>query len=458
MEKDLTKGSILKNLFVVSMPTMIGFSFQMVYDLVDLFWIGKISSSAIAGVTVFTTIFWVIEAVNEVIGVSSISLISQSFGKKEYTKTGIAIEQTIGFKFTVAIGASVFFIFFLKPILGFFMTGGDLQYGLDYGYLRIFFLPLMFSSFSINTALRSIGDAKTPMKLMIVVSLLNMILDPIFMFDYIPISIFGNEYVFYGLNYGIKGAAYATIISQTLAFLYGGYILFRGKGRIKPRLTKVFHLKKVYCLKLIKIGLPNGFEVLARNLASSFVLKYVTVFGSLAVAAFGIGGRIFGFAFMPLIGLNMGGASMVGQCLGAEKLDRARKTAYFSAVVSATIMVLFSILAFGFGDNIVSAFTKDAQVIKYGQDFLIYGSFGLIFIGIAFGLASVFSGSGYNFPFFVGGLVSKWMFQIPFLIICISVLHLNITFVWLSYVLSDVMEFVVGFYFYKKGKWLKYRA
>lgn len=84
----------------------------MIYDLVDLFWIGRISSDAIAGVTIFSTIFWVVESLNEIIGTSSISLISQAYGKKDSERTNLSIEQTISFKFLVAVVASAFLILF----------------------------------------------------------------------------------------------------------------------------------------------------------------------------------------------------------------------------------------------------------------------------------------------------------------------------------------------------------
>src|SRR6056297_1645551 len=142
MSRDLTKGNIFHELLVMSVPTMIGFSFQMIYDIVDIFWIGKISSEAIAGVTVFTTLFWVVESLNEIIGVSSISLISQAYGKSDTKRTNRAIEQTITFKFIVALIAAVLLGIFLKPVMNIFGNKNVVSYGLDYGYIRLFFLPI----------------------------------------------------------------------------------------------------------------------------------------------------------------------------------------------------------------------------------------------------------------------------------------------------------------------------
>src|SRR5690606_38853023 len=186
MEKDLTQGPLLRQILTMSIPTMIGYAAQMVYDLVDIYWVGKISSEAVAGVTLFSTIFWIVTALNEIIGSSSISLISQAYGQKDYEQTKIAIEQTISFKFLMASIAAVLIAVLLKPLMLLFSEADVVQHGLDYGYIRLFFLPIMFSSYSINTVFRCIGDSKIPMSIMILVSFLNVILDAVFMFETIP--------------------------------------------------------------------------------------------------------------------------------------------------------------------------------------------------------------------------------------------------------------------------------
>ncbi|MGM0640095.1 MAG: MATE family efflux transporter [Thermotogota bacterium] len=450
MTRDLTKGNIFKNLIMMSVPTMIGFSAQMVYDLVDIFWIGKISSEAIAGVTIFTTLFWVIESLNEIIGVSSISLISQAFGRKDIKETKLAIEQTITFKFIMATLAAIILSIFLEPLMGLFGSNVVVDFGLEYGYIRLFFLPIMFSSYSVNTALRCIGDSYTPMLIMIFVSILNIILDPLMMFETVPLLNIP------GFNLGIFGAAIATIISQSIAFLVGFYILFSGIRGIKPSLKGLFKLNLHIDKELITIGLPNGIEVFLRNISNTLVLSFVAIFGNSAIAANGIAGRIFGFAFMPLLGFSMGGSTVVGQSLGANMIKRSVKTTKIASLVSSFFMIIFTIIVIFFGDNILSLFTEDVEVIRYGTEFLIYGSIGLVFLGYYFGITTAFSGSGYNFPIFVSSIISRWAVQIPCLFIAISIFELPIIWIWLSYVFGDLMETFIGIVFYKKGKW-KYK-
>jgi len=447
MSRDLTKGNIFHELLIMSIPTMIGFSFQMFYGIVDIFWIGKISSEAIAGVTIFTTIFWVIESLNEIIGVSSISLISQSFGKNDIERTNRAIEQTITFKFIVAFIAAILLSFFLKPVMGIFAETHVVNLGLEYGYIRLFFLPIMFSSFSANTALRCIGDAKTPMIIMIITSILNIILDPILIFDRVPILDIP------GFNFGIKGAAIATIISQSIAFIIAFYILFSGKEGIKPSIKNLLKLDKKLDYKLITIGLPNGIQVFLRNLAHSVILKFVSIFGSTAIAAFGIGGRIFGFAFMPLIGFSMGGSAIVGQSLGDDNIDRAKKTGLVAGFSLTVTMLVFSVIVILFGDNIIGLFTSDTEVIRMGSQFLEYGTIGLIFIGFGYGLTTVFSGSGFNMPYLISTTISRWIIQIPLLLIFIQLFDLPIKWVWISFIFGDLIELFVFYFYYRSDKW-----
>jgi len=450
MAKDLTKGSIFKELLWMSIPTSIGFTFQMIYDLVDIYWIGMISKEAIAGVGIFSTVFWVVEALNEIIGVSSISLISQSYGKKDIKKTNLAIEQTIAFKFFVALIGALFFAIFLEPIMKIFGDEIVTQYGLNYGYIRIFFLPIMFSSFSVNTALRNIGDSKTPMNIMILASILNILLDPILIFDKIP---FIN---LPGLGLGVKGAAVATIISQSIAFAIGFYILFSGKKGVKPSIKGLFKLNWEIDKKLLTIGLPNGLEVFARQMSMTIILYFVSIFGTSVVSGYTIAGRIFGLAFMPLVGLSMGGSAIVGQSLGAEKVDRAEKTAKISAYTTTFLTLIFMIIVFLFSKNIIGIFSKDIEVIKYGSEFLVFSSFGLLFVAYAFGIGIVFPGSGYNTPYLFMSIGSRWLVQIPLLYLFINIMHLPVIWVWLSFVFGDLFEFFIAMYFYKQGKW-KYK-
>ncbi|EGO88642.1 MATE family efflux transporter [Clostridium botulinum C] len=446
--KKLFEGNILKNLLKMSIPTMLGYLFQSAYDLVDLIWIGKISSSAVAAATIFTTIFWTVDILNEIIGTSSVSVISQSYGTGDNEKTTIAIEQTLIFKALVAVIAAILMFIFLKPLISFFTDDPIVrENALEYGYIRIFFLPIMFSSFTINTAFRCIGDAKKPMIVMIVAAIFNVVLDPLFMFENIP----GTHIP--GFNMGIFGAALATVISTTIAFLLALVIFITQEKHIKLKFKRLFKLDWNTDKKLLTIGVSSGFQMLSKNLAGIMVLKFVAFYGTDSVAAIGIGNKLCNFTNMPILGLSMGASAIVGQCLGGNKIEKAKEAATKAGFLGIIIMTFSAMLIFVFPNFIMKIFISNDEVISIGTSMLRIISLGLIATGLTMGIGSVFPGSGYNLPYFIASFIARWCGQIPLLYLVVRVIKLPIIGVWWVFAVADILEMIVVIVFYKKGKW-----
>ncbi|MDD2504572.1 MAG: MATE family efflux transporter, partial [Clostridia bacterium] len=187
MTQTTEKKSLLSGILTLSIPTMLGMMFDMLYELVDMAWVAKLSINSVAAVTIFATIWWILNMVNDIVGTSSVTIISRYFGSGNREKTIEAIEQTIIFKFLLAlvVGILMSFIipYILSPLAG---NSQVLEESVLYGRIRLITLPLAFSSYSVNTALRCIGDAKKPLYIMAISGILNMILDPIMIFDVIP--------------------------------------------------------------------------------------------------------------------------------------------------------------------------------------------------------------------------------------------------------------------------------
>lgn len=453
MKRDLTKGSIFGNLLAMSLPSIVGFLILSLYDIIDLFWIGRISKEAVAGVTVFSTIFWMTEVLNEIIGTSSVSLISQSYGAGDKDKARLACEQTLIFKFIVAVISAAILLLSVKNVVMFFSDDPIVtRSALDYGYARIWFLPIFFSMYSVNTILRCVGDAKKPMYIMIVSSVLNMILDPIFMFDTIP-------YVgLKGLGLGVKGAAYATVLSLCISFAWGFSFIVTGKTNIKIDIRNLTKLDWELDKKLITIGLPTGMESLLRNLSGFIVIKIVGVLGTAMLATAGIGIRLMNLVFMPILGLFLGSGTIVGQNLGCDQVDRAKKTAHATALLGASMISLAALIAVIAPRMIMRFFTDDLEVISLGVSMIRIVLPGMIPLGIGFGLACVFSGSGYNLPMLISCVASRWFAQIPFLVIMMHFYGVTANIIWISFVITEIVEMSVSVYFYRQGKWIENRV
>lgn len=458
MERDLTKGGVVGNLLAMSVPTVLGMLGQTLYDVVDLIWVGRISAKAVAGVTLFATIFWLVEVLNEVIGVSSIALITQSFGSGDQERTARVVEQTVVFKVFVAIISAVFMYIGLEPTLRFFTNDVEvLQSALDYGRLRIFFLPVFFATYSCFTALRSTGDPASQMWIMLGSTILNAVLAPVFMFDAIPFV--GGR----GLGLGVFGAALATVIAITLSFVLGFSLLVSGKARVKLSLKGLFVLDRRIDGKLITIGLPSGGEMLARQFAALVTTKFVAFYGTDAIAALGIGNRIAGLVFMPLFGLMSGGGTIVGQCLGAGRIDRAERTARAASLLGGTTVSLMMAIAFIFPRPILGLFVDAPEVIALGIPMLRIFGIAFAMVSFAIALGCVFSGSGHNMPFLVSSLVGRWGVQVPILVFATLILprlgfEPGLIAIWLSFLGSDFVESILLFRAYHKGVWKHVRV
>ncbi len=453
VKRDLTKGNITKNLLVVSMPTMFGFFAQTLYDFIDMIWIGKISAQAVAGVAIFSTIFWIADIFNEIIGISSISLISQSYGAGQTDKAKQIIEQTIFFKMIVSIIMAIILIIILKPLSLFFSDESMvIRHILDYGIIRSLFLPFMFSSFSVNTAMRCTGDARHPMIIMTVTALLNIILDPILMFDTIP----GTPIP--GLGWGIQGAAIATVFSTFIAFSAGLLILLTGRSYIRISFSGLFRLTKENVKKLSIIGLPTGLEMFFRQGAQFLLLKFVSLYGTHALATFGIGMRLFNLVFLPLLGLAMGGSAVTGQNLGANQINRTHQTALSAAFLGSIITGMIAAVTFIFPEQIIQLFINQSQVIEIGKNMIYIIAPSFIAVALSMGLNTVFAGSGYNLPYLISGIVSRWFFQIPFSALVVYVFDLSISYIWIGFLVAEFIELLVILIYYQQGKWKNTRV
>ncbi len=455
MERDLTRGGIPGHLLAMSVPVMLGFLAQTLYDLVDLFWIGRLpeASSALGGVTIFLQLLWVVEFLNQVIGMSSVSMISQSYGAGRLERTRKVIEQTLVFKGLVALAAGLLGLAILRPSVGLYTRDPQvIGAALGYGRLRLLCLPLMFCSYSVITALRSIGDARRPMYVLLFCAVLNAVLDPLLMFRRVPFL--GLP----GLGLGVFGASLATVLATAISFGLGLWFLFTGRTRVRLTWAGLLRLEPEIDRQLLTIGLPSGAENLVRNGAQAAVLKVVSLYGTAAVAALGIVYRLFTFALMALVGLHMGAGTVAGQNLGAERLDRAQAACRAAVLLGLALMLLLGAAAWVWGRPLLALFTTDPKAIELGLPLLRIFCLALLVLAFTFGLGSAFGAAGFNLPFLVSSLAAKLGFQLPFLLLLRLAFEAPLTVVWGSFLGTELVELAVVWRFYRSGRWLKVRV
>ncbi len=436
--------NIFKQLTILSWPIILAFSMQVGYNIVDIFWVGKLGATAIAAVSLAGNVFFIILAVGQILGSGTIALVAQFYGAKQIDNANNIIKQSLLLVSIIALPVCISGFIFAKQIM--FLLGGQADVLIiSTSYLRIIFIGFFFQliSFTINYAFRGIGDMKTPMKIMLVATIINLILDPLLIF---------------GLGFfprlEVQGAAIATVIAKCASFLFGFIILIKGRSGIKLNIFKKWYLKTKVVKTILSVGIPVGISYGLMAFSNMAVFRIVSSFSEYALAALGIGIRILQLASLPVVSIGIATTTLAGQSLGARDIKKTMQIGNISMLFSTAITIFFGIIFVTNAKFLVSIFTQNPQVINYGLQFMQIVSLYLVFIGITMSLTGVFRGAGDTLPPMFAGLF-KLALLIALAILFSQNLRMGITGVWWAIFISYSIETIIITIWYASGKWHK---
>ena len=381
--RDLTEGSILRSVLHLGIPTIAISLLQSGFNLVDMFFVGKLGATALAAVTVSGIVIALLITVAVGISIGTLSLVARFWGAKSYRQAALVVGQS----FYISLLLSIFFgiggWFVARPLLCFLGGKGEVL-ELAVVYFRIIsagaWTIFIFVTFS--SALRGAGDAWTPFKIMAFGVVLNCILDPILIFGWGGIP-----------PMGVHGSALATVFSRLATT--GIIILLAKKGRTHLDLSGVFGRINLPLMgRIIRIGFFSSAEMLIRSLAVIGLLKIVSPFGTAALAAYGIGTRIRIIAMMPGVGMGYAAGTLVGQNLGAGLPDRGRKSTWLAWKIYGVLLMPVILVLLLFSGNVVGFFNRDPLVLAEGIKLINYIAISLIFLSFTLVLGKALHGAG----------------------------------------------------------------
>lgn len=348
----MTETPVPKLVGTLAVPTIISMLVSSIYNMADTFFVAKLGTSAAGAVGIVFSLMAVIQAVGFGLGMGSGTNISRLLGEKRnkdadtVASTGFFSALTFGLILTIT---GTIFIDSLMKNLG--ATKTILPYARDYARYILFGAPIMCTSFVMNNILRSEGKAALSMVGITFGGILNMILDPIFIFVF---------------NLGISGAAIATLLSQCISFSILLSYFLRKKSTTRLHIKNISHKIETYFL-IIKSGLPSLCRQALASTATIILNVSAAVYGDSAVAAMSIICRIFMFTMSAMIGLGQGLQPVVGYNYGAKKYERVKEAVFFTGKIGTMVMTSFAILGFIFAEDIMKLFRKeDIEVIIIG--------------------------------------------------------------------------------------------
>jgi putative MATE family efflux protein len=417
---------------------MIGFAAMVIYELTDMFWVARIGTAEVAAVTLFASFAWVLSSINSLVGAGSVPVISRRFGEKDLDGTVNAIKQTLVMKFLIGLPMGIVGFFVIDRILGLMTSDQDVvRLGVAYGRIFLAGLPFMFTSYTVYTAFRGIGDAPKAMYVMLFSTGLNMALDPLFIVKF---------------NMGVEGAAIATVISAVCGVGVGLWMLRFGSGPVKIRF-RGYRIDTSVMSRILRVGFPPFIESLARGTSFWLFAIFVAHFGTLVVASYGICLRIFELGIVFAVGLELGASAIVGQNIGAGKPDRAGTTARNAGLLALGLAITLSTIEIVFGQQIMQVFGNSPEVKIRGAEVLMYFAISQPFAATAIALSSAFFGSGNTWPPTITGLLTSWGFQIPLTAVFIYVLGSTATVMWILMILANVIYLGMLVVWFRRGKW-----
>lgn len=443
---DFTEGSISGSVLKMGLPSMIGFLAQQFYAVADMFWVSRLpeGESGVAAVTFFVNLMWMLFAFNSLIGPGSVAIISRRYGEKDFDRAEAAIKETIILKLFFGLLLNLVGLIFLPDMLKLLGAEGQAyELGVVYGRIMILGLPIMYSVFSIFTALRGVANPNLAMALMLGSNILNIILAPLLMFGWIGFP-----------KWGIAGAGIATVTSVTLTFLVGIGLFFTDRVNVRLHWRGKVKVSVTSMWKMVWLGVPAWLGELSFALSRLLITPIVASFGTAVVAAYGTSLQVMGFGITIIVGIGLGLSSLIGHNIGSQKPERAKATADHALMLSVGIMSAFALLAFALAPYYMKIFFSHEETIRHGVTLLRITALSYPFFGAFIMLEQIHLGVGLNTPFMIISIVHSWGFQVLPAVIVTQLLGLSVNAVWWVITLSSVLTTAIFYTYYRRGRWL----
>jgi putative MATE family efflux protein len=412
----------------LSTPAIIGMMVQALYNLVDAVFVGRgVGTLGIGGITVSFPIMMIIMAFAQTIGIGGASIISRRKGEGKVEDEAYTFGNMVLLSLMISVFILIVGLIFMVPVLKLFgATETLLPSATEYFGVIILGTPLLSFAMTVNNAARAEGNAKVAMGTMLVGAVLNIILDPVFIF---------------GLGMGVRGAAVATVISQGASALFLFIYFASGKSEIRVGIS---YLRLRW--PIVKEIFAVGSSAFARAAAGSIMVAIVNntlarYGGDTAIAAFGIIFRVVHFVFMPMMGITQGLQPILGFNYGAKQYDRVKQSFNLASISASLYGLVFFIIIIAIPRTIFSAFSRDPELLSVGTTALRYMVLMLPLIGFQVVGSGLFQALGKAIEALVLSLSRQVLILIPMVIVL--PLLFGIGGVWLSFPFSDALSFII---------------
>lgn len=444
-EQNFTEGSINRAIFLLSIPMILEMAMESVFALVDIFFVSRLNNSdSVAVIGLTESILAIVYSLAMGISMGATAMVARRVGEKDPQGAAVASVQAIFLGVGLSLLISLSGVIFYEDILR-LMGASESVISIGSGYTFWMFAGNMsiMMLFLINGIFRGAGNAAIAMRSLWIANILNIILDPIFIFGWGPVPALG-----------VEGAAIATNIGRSVGVAFQLYYLFSSKGIVKLN-AKNFVLDWEVIKRLVNVSLGATGQFLISSASWIFLARIIAQFGSAAVAGYTIAIRVIIFTILPSWGMANAAATLVGQNLGAGQPERAEKSVWKAGFMNMVFLGLVSIVFYFASEAILKFFTQDVEVIDYGTRCLQIVAFGYIMYGYGMVISQSFNGAGDTKTPTILSFCGFWLFQIPLAYFLAMKTSLQTDGVFWAIAIAESAMAIAGIIIFRRGNWKK---
>jgi len=424
------KDDPFKSMWRLAVPIMIGMGIQTLYTIIDMIFIGRLGGDAIASVAFNMPIFFFVMGLSFGLGNGVTASIARFIGSNDKVNADNSAEHAVAMASAISLILTVSGLLFGKQILLFIGCTNDIL-PLAWDYLKVSCYGISFGVFSgfFRSILAGEGEMKLPMIVAGLGTILNTILDPIF--------------IFY-MDLGVAGAAWATTISQIVVCLVFIYMLFVKNHTYVRFKLKDFSYSSYIIYDIIKVGIPVSMSMVVMALGQLVFNRLLVNFSTDAVAAYQIGGRVDMIVFLPIFGIASALTTIVGMFYGADEFEKIKSISLYGIKSSFLITTICSFFLFIFAPTVVKVFTMDTVIQKISIDYLRTISFLFPFISIGLTIGRILQGLGRGMPSLIITIVRVIGLAGPLAYFFTFVLDKPVEWIWYSMFISGIFATIIS--------------
>jgi putative MATE family efflux protein len=444
--QDFTSGSLNRSILLLAIPMVLEMVLESLFAVVDTFWVGRLGADAVATVGLTESMLALVFAIGLGLSLSTTAMVARRIGEKDPEDAAISAVQAIVLGLLISLGLGIPAFFAAPRLLG-LMGAPPAVVAMGSGYARIALggCGAILMLFLNNAIFRGAGDAAIAMRLLWVSNIINLILDPLFIFGLGP---------FHGL--GVTGAALATFTGRSIGVLYQFYRLMRGTERIH---VMWYHLKLNLPVlwRLLRVSLTGILQFAIANASWIGLVRIVALFGAASVAGYTVAIRVVMFYILPSWGLSNAAATLVGQNLGARHPERAEQAVWRTGLYNMLFLASLGIVFVVFAGPVVRIFVSDPEVVAIGARALRTFACGNLAYAWVMVMLQAFNGAGDTLTPTWVNFFGFWVLELPLAWWMATGLHLRAEGAFLSVVVAECVIAVASLILFRQGRWKRQR-